>query len=1329
MGTGAGVVPANAPATGPGTGHPAGPPSGIGAALGPALAGPPGHTRNANDFAAPPSFGPDADFVGQELSGYLVQRKLAEGGMGVVYEGVHTKIGRRGAIKVLKVEFCRNEEVVERFKQEARAVNEIRHENIVDIFEFGRDPQGRVYFVMEYLEGEPLSARIRRGALTWAEAFPILDQMLRALKAAHDKGFVHRDLKPDNIWLGYVDGRVQVKLLDFGIAKLVGTDSPKEKLTQTGSVIGTPHYMSPEQINGSRDIDQRTDIYALGIITYEMFAGVTPFTGETLQAVMTGHLFKDPPRLADIPPILGVPKPIAEIVDRMLVKDANARYDSVAQVLADLHDVHRNQPPTVAQTKQRKSPISQIKAPSYGGVGAPAKKSKKTGVVIGAVLVAAAAAAGIVLVTSSKKPETVVVNPQTGTAGTTQSGDPTRPVTPTPAPPERIIDVELARKDALALMHNSLRETEPKARVAGTDALAKAKDQPAVPKLAELTEKDADPEVRGHAAEALGALGAKEQVEALTKLEAAAPPPLKVWYAASLAKLGDAKAIKRLQGYARDKDLAVAVKASFSLAEVSQPGDKKAIDALKALAAQEAKLNDSLPYAGALILAKLAALREPNARKILYTLLESTDEGTQLAAAEALAKLGDDAGKEVLAKIAANKDSPNQLAAAVAQIKLGEYGGLELITAKIDDKDASNKRMALGAIGEIGDTKNLEQLIELADKDKDWTVRIAAASAIVSIVGPDPALLAQASVDWAASSLNSQDWATRQAAAGVLADIGDEKKAVPLLAQAFVDKDDKVRLAASRSAGKMRSKEAALQVVASVRLETNEEVQAQQAAALGQIGQPEAKEVLAELSKKENRVGVIAAGSLIALGDPSGKAKLDQAIDPKSPEPMRRAAMQAATDSNNKIVIPTLAVGAKDKSFEVRFAAAEGLSQFNAEKDTAVLVLNEGLKSKDSTLVGRALAGLTRLGAAPQDAKTLTPEQMVDSTDPKQRLAAVPVIKAMPVKDSVPLLRKLVADRDQNVRRAGVEAIESLTTKTVDADAGKEAAIRLYKPLVNDSDRTVSTKASGQLAKLAPKPEPVKATPPPPVDVPPPPPPPPVDTSLEKVKAAHGVAFAAVSEAKKLAAAMEKLSAEAAVLMTQEQTSTKEQAKEMKASLEKLQADYSAALAKIDASVKEASGALDATSTDEAKKLAADATNLAKEARRGESSMDEASQALKELKKFLDDEKDDEAREYITKAGLDLQLGDIGAAQAKLNQALKILKGAGKKPSAEIEDMFAQIFEKRADAEASPDKKRKLLEQAKGYAQRAVRGASGNLAKTAKAHLASIERGLAELPQ
>src|SRR3954463_13181606 len=295
------------------------------------------------DSAAPSrSSADEADvLVGRELGGYRITRKIAEGGMGVVYEGKHDKIGRTGAIKVLKADLCRSEAVVDRFHQEARAVNSIRHENIVDIYDFGRDPDGRVFFVMEYLDGETLAARIRRGALPWSEGLPILEQTLLALEAAHARQFVHRDLKPDNIWLKRVDGRIQVKLLDFGIAKLLGPDGPKDHLTRTGTAIGTPHYMSPEQINGARDLNHRTDIYALGVITFEMFSGVAPFVGETMQAIMAGHLFKEPPRLKGLAPALGVPPRIGEIVDRMLVKDAASRYQSVGDVLSDLQDVDR----------------------------------------------------------------------------------------------------------------------------------------------------------------------------------------------------------------------------------------------------------------------------------------------------------------------------------------------------------------------------------------------------------------------------------------------------------------------------------------------------------------------------------------------------------------------------------------------------------------------------------------------------------------------------------------------------------------------------------------------------------------------------------------------------------------------------------------------------------------------------------------------------------------------------------------------------------------------------------------------------------------------------
>jgi eukaryotic-like serine/threonine-protein kinase len=1284
---------------------------------------------NTRDFAAssagyPPGYsaGNEAEmFVGQTLGDYYIKRKLAEGGMGVVYEGEHTQLGRRAAVKVLKLEFCRSADVVERFKQEARAVNAIGHENIVDIYDFGSDPHGRVFFVMEFLDGEPLSSRIRRGALPWGEAFPILDQMLRALKAAHDKGFVHRDLKPDNVWLRPFDGRVQVKLLDFGIAKLVGTDSPREKLTQTGSVIGTPHYMSPEQINGSRDVDHRTDIYALGVMMYEMFAGVTPFTGDTLQAVMTGHLFKDPPKLSDLPPMLGVPVPLAKIIDHMLVKDANARYENVAQVLGDLHSVNQNRQPTKARDWAPTSTNAGL--PNFA---APAKKSKK-GLVIGGLLAAAAlAAGGIFVVTKKDAPGAEGTTPPVAVA---QATTPAAPVAPPAEPP---LDFDKVRSEALLRLRASLREAEPAVRSQGSEALAKVKDQPSIPPLTELTEKDPDGQVRGSAAEALGTLGATATGELLGKLEDGAPPQLKVWYASALARLGDKDAIKRLHKYAGSKDLAVSLKASLTLADLSQPGDKKTIAALKALAGREAELNESLPYAGAVILTKMAALRDASARKILYSLLESQDEGTRLAAAEGLAKLGDDSGKTVLLAVAQNEGSPNQLVAAVAQIPLGEYGGLDLITKEIGSKESGTRKLAARALGDIGEAKSLKALIALSADDKDWTVRIAAAAAIVAIVGLDPQVLAQASVDWTKGALESQDWAVRRAAADVLADIADEKKAVPLLAQAIADKDPKVRLAASKSAGKMKSADAVAKVVAAVRLETDLEVKEQQVVALGKIGLAEATDTLSQITAEPGRIGVMAAGSLIAVGDTSGKGKekLEEAVKAAAPE-LRLAAVQAAQAapvSKQDAVVPTLKTGVADKVMAVRFAAAEGLSLFNVEKTTAVLVLNEGLKSKDSGMVGRAMAALSRFGEKPAEG-ALTPAEMLSSADPLQRLAAVPVIRAMPAKESAPLLRRLVADPNQEVRRAGVDAIESVVEKD------KKEAVKLYKPLVSDADPVVRSKASGQLSRLVDEEPPAEVAqvpvkrpdPPPVVAVAPPPAPPAIDPAVqESVNAAK----AAVGEAKSAEKDLENAitEAEAAEPVQGNEQANKDLLAKLKGNIESAEEAIQAAAAKAEAAAKAASDAAGATPTPETKKLSQDALAFAKEA--GRAAKDARGKSKPAMKKLLDDFTDEgivALQMMIAGAQMDLDLGNLGEAQAAMNKASKELR-TRKQKSPELDGLFCQLYAKKAESAAAPDAKRKLYEQAKDSCQKASRGGGGAVKRKADSLLAEINRELEQLP-
>ncbi len=243
---------------------------------------------------------------GQVVGEYVVDGKLGQGGFGAVFRAAHPLIGKVVAIKVLARRFSVDPEMVSRFVAEARAVNQIRHRNIIDIFSFGQLEDGRHYYMMEYLDGEPLDRRIKRlGRISLAEAVPILRGLARALDAAHVKGIAHRDLKAENVFLGVdADGAVFPKLLDFGIAKLLGPEDVIGHKTRTGAPMGTPYYMSPEQCRG-REVDHRTDLYAFGVLAYVMLAGVFPIDGEDYMTILMRQISDEPApvstHVADVP--------------------------------------------------------------------------------------------------------------------------------------------------------------------------------------------------------------------------------------------------------------------------------------------------------------------------------------------------------------------------------------------------------------------------------------------------------------------------------------------------------------------------------------------------------------------------------------------------------------------------------------------------------------------------------------------------------------------------------------------------------------------------------------------------------------------------------------------------------------------------------------------------------------------------------------------------------------------------------------------------------------------------------------------------------------------
>jgi serine/threonine protein kinase len=271
-----------------------------------------------------------ADMIGQVLSDrYRIAGVIGDGGMGRVFAAEHVTLRRRLAIKVLKPELAQHEANVERFLQEARAASMIAHPNVVDILDFGRIPAGPVFFVMEFLEGEDLSVLLRRlGRVPWPRVQPILLQVVRGLAAAHKCGVVHRDMKPANIFLVQrPDAMDQVKLLDFGIAKVVDRDRPGN-LTGEGSVFGTARYMSPEQAAGL-PVDGRSDVYAVGILAYEMLSGRVPFDSDNFMRVATQHINEPIPPLRQAAPDVD---PVVEaLVMRALNKRPDGRYPSMAE--------------------------------------------------------------------------------------------------------------------------------------------------------------------------------------------------------------------------------------------------------------------------------------------------------------------------------------------------------------------------------------------------------------------------------------------------------------------------------------------------------------------------------------------------------------------------------------------------------------------------------------------------------------------------------------------------------------------------------------------------------------------------------------------------------------------------------------------------------------------------------------------------------------------------------------------------------------------------------------------------------------------------------------
>lgn len=398
---------------------------------------------------------PDAhktDLVGQILADrYRVVRLVGEGGMGQVYEAQHVNINKRFALKLLRPEIVSNAEAVARFRQEAWASSSIGHENIIEIEDFATLPSGAVYLAMEFLDGQPLSERMREETpIGFGEALDVMLQVASGLSAAHDKSIVHRDMKPENVFLAQKYGRPLVKILDFGIAKVSGAEGNKS-LTRTGTIFGTPHYMSPEQALG-KPLDHRADIYSVGVIMYELFTGKVPFEAESFMGILTKHITTQPTPPTQVAPERNIAPAIEAVILRALAKEPEERYQSMAELAGELAAIASELAPEVLQPRPSSQALAQISKPlsvmmpsrtatplprpPSGAVPLPLdetkpqpkKRSATPYVLLATFLVAAAAGAVVYVVRApaaapAPTPPPVAVTP------------PPKPVEPAPPPP------------------------------------------------------------------------------------------------------------------------------------------------------------------------------------------------------------------------------------------------------------------------------------------------------------------------------------------------------------------------------------------------------------------------------------------------------------------------------------------------------------------------------------------------------------------------------------------------------------------------------------------------------------------------------------------------------------------------------------------------------------------------------------------------------------------------------------------------------------------------------------------------------------------------------
>jgi eukaryotic-like serine/threonine-protein kinase len=681
------------------------------------------------------------------LGAYRIDRMLGEGGMGFVYEATHEVLNRRTAIKMLRPELASHAQIVTRFLNEAKAVNLIDHQNIVNVYDYGDNQHGSVYFVMEFLEGETLDDLMRkRQPMPVPLLLHLFAQIAKALAAAHAKRIVHRDLKPANVFIvAREDNPYFIKLLDFGIAQLRGAGAV-EGLTISGQVMGTPQYMSPEQVSGGT-VDARSDVWAMGVMLYRAATGQAPFKGEEFVELADKILHHVPPPAASL---VALPASLSTLIASCLERRVEARCASVTDLIAGLERVKQecklDDDAILAAVRADAGTLGDGVVPPLGdrtrgslggslprfqggpdlrrGPGAaPVARQSRLGSIV---------AAGVAVLGLGGAAYAMLGRPAPQVTSDGGKDSPGPEVAQLPPGPGQIVDsvatgdlagahqrAERALRDAIAtgtLLHQGL----------AVDALARVRVKAAAPLLYEALR--GAPDVRIKAARALAELGLPDAAPKLRAALAGSGDKVKVEIAAALHRLGDkdARAILLRALDAPGQRLSAAA----ALADAEDPAGR-------AVLAELVQANPVGSEAWRRAVTGLCKLGDASARGLLMAERSQPDARRAIGAAELLARLGDSEARDQLARMMADLELARRGDAAEALARLGDQRALGWVAAGLASSDPDERVAALAICGlRAGDaTAHLKQVGALVTQDVDPRVKMTAAAALLGMTG------------------------------------------------------------------------------------------------------------------------------------------------------------------------------------------------------------------------------------------------------------------------------------------------------------------------------------------------------------------------------------------------------------------------------------------------------------------------------------------------------------------------------------------------------------------------------------------------------------------